>query len=100
MTITFPDGVGERIEAIAKRHGFASAAEYLMSLVEEAEIEAAARADATGPSSLTPRNREELEKMLDESVASGPSIRVTPEFWEERRRALEERMVKRRDGSP
>lgn len=98
MTITLPDGVAERIETIAKQHGYSSAADFLMSLVDEAEKEATTISELPGPLELTPRNREELEKMLDEGMNSGPPIRVTPEFWEERRRVLEERMAKRREG--
>lgn len=95
MTITLPEEVAVRVEALAKRYGYPSATEYLVQLVEEAELEALA-ADLPGPPGLTPRNREELEKMLEEGMNSGPPVRVTPEFWEERRRVLEERMAKRK----
>jgi hypothetical protein len=100
MTITFPDGVGERIEVLAKRHGFASVAEYLMSLVEEAELEAAAQADAAGPSALTPRSRAELEKMLDEGMASGDPVEADAAFWAERQRVLLEKIARKRGTAP
>jgi hypothetical protein len=100
MTITLPDPVGRRIEAIAKQNGFASAAEFLISLVEEAELGADTLADREGPPELTPKSREDLDRMLDAGMNSGPPIRVTPEFWEERKRVLAERMAKRQGESP
>lgn len=99
MTITFPEGVAERIEKVARENGYASAAEFLMKLVEEAEVEAA-QAQRSGPPGMSPRNRAELDAMLEAGMNSGPPIRVTPEFWEERRKVLEERMAKRREGAP
>jgi Arc/MetJ-type ribon-helix-helix transcriptional regulator len=94
MTITLPDGIAQRIETIAKENGYSSAAEFLISLAEDAAHDSE-DANRGGPSELCPRNREELERMLDEGMNSGPPIRVTSEFWEERRRELERRMAKR-----
>jgi Arc/MetJ-type ribon-helix-helix transcriptional regulator len=99
MTITLPDEMAVRVEALAKRHGFASATDYLATLVEEAEIEDMV-ANMPGPPGLSPRNRAELEAMLEAGLNSGPPIRVTPEFWEERKRELEARMAKRRGEAP
>src|SRR5687767_15991521 len=39
ISITLPDEVAARVEALAKRHGFPSPTEYLTRLVEEAEID-------------------------------------------------------------
>jgi Arc/MetJ-type ribon-helix-helix transcriptional regulator len=101
MTITLPEAITERVTALARKHGFSSPTDYLVRLVEEAEAEADVDVDdGAGPPELGPRNREELERMLDEGMASGPPIRVTPEFWEERKRVLAERMAKRKGGSP
>ncbi len=97
MTITFPDGVAERIESIARENGYPSAAEFLMKLVEDAEAEAFAQ--LPGPPGLSPRNRAELEAMLDAGMNSGPPIRATPEFWAEREKELEARMAKRKDAT-
>lgn len=99
MTITLPDEIAGRVEALAKRQGFASATEYLLSLVEEAELEAAARADATGPSALTPRSREELEQMLDEGMASGDPVEADAAFWAERQRVLLEKLARKSGGT-
>lgn len=95
MTITFPDGVAERIEGIAKQNGYPSAAEFLLELVEEAE----ALARLPGPPGLSPRNRAELEAMLLAGINSGPGIPATPEFWAERRRVLEEKIARRNGGA-
>jgi hypothetical protein len=99
MTITLPDEMAARVEALAKRHGFPSPTEYLARLVEEAEIEDAI-ADLPGPSEISPRHRAELEAMLEAGLNSGPPVRVTPEFWEERKRELEARMAKRKGEAP
>lgn len=100
MTITLPDEWRERLESGAKRTGAASVEKYLLDLVEEAEREEEFLAHLPGPPELTPRNRDELERMLEEGMNSGPPIRVTPEFWEERRRILAERMARRKADQP
>jgi hypothetical protein len=99
MTITLPDELCARVEELAKRHGFPSATDYLSTLVDEAEFEDAV-ADLPGPPGISPKSREELEAMLAAGFNSSPSVRVTPEFWEERKRELEERMAKRKAGVP
>ena len=98
MTITLPDELKDELERKAAAAGFASVADYLLSLAEEDEPDDAAAPG--GPPELTPKNRAELEAMLEAGMNSGPPIRVTPEFWEDRRRALEERMRKRREQAP
>ena len=94
MTITLPVGVGTRIEVLAKRLGYDTAAELLVQLVEDAEQDAEL-ADLPGPPELTFRTPEELHAKLLEGINSGPPIRVTPEFWEEQRRRLAERRAAR-----
>ena len=100
MTITLPDEMRERVETRAKLHGYASVTEYILSLLDDEE-NGTENVDAlSSPPELTPRSRAELEAMLDAGMNSGPPIRVTPEFWEERRRILEERMAKRKGETP
>lgn len=96
MTITLPEEWRERLEARARINGFTSVEEYLLSLAQAEEIEGDPFTDSVGPPEITPRSREELERMLDEGMNSGPPIRVTPEFWEERRKELARRMAIRR----
>ena len=96
MTIRLPDDLKAELERKAHTAGFATVAEYLLSLVPEEDEGADEVVGAAGPPGLSPKTRAELEAMLDAGMASGPPIRMTPEFWEERRRVLEERM----SGSP
>lgn len=96
MTIAFPDGVAQHIEALALQHGYSSAAEYLMKLVEDAERDS----EAIASPEVSPKNRAELEAMLEAGINSGSPVRATPEFWEDRRKVLEERMAKRKGDAP
>jgi hypothetical protein len=93
MTITLPDEMRDELERKAKAAGFATVAEYLLSLVPRANGEGAATEDAAGPPELCPKNRAELEAMLDAGMVSGPPIRMTPEFWEDMRRCARERLA-------
>lgn len=93
MTITLPDELKDRLEAKAHAAGFATVLDYFLSLVPE-ETRPDDADDTTGPPGLSPKNRAELEAMLDAGMASGPPIRMTPEFWEERRRVHEECIAK------
>jgi hypothetical protein len=97
VTITLPESMRAEVEATAKAAGFASAQEYVVALIED---------DLAGddllppgyvpPAEITFRNREELMRLLDEGMNSGPPIPITPEFWAERRRILEEKLAERR----
>ena len=99
MTITLPDELKDELERKARAAGFATILEYFLSLVPEDDESAAEETDSAGPPELTPKNRAELEAMLDAGMNSGPPIRMTPEFWEERRRVQEARAAKRKGGS-
>lgn len=90
MTITLPDELKDELERKARAAGFDTILNYLLSLVPPDE-----GSDAVGPPELAPKNRAELEAMLDVGMSSGPPVRATAEFWEERRRVLEERTAKR-----
>ncbi len=100
MTITIPDSMKAEAEAKAKAAGFPSVEAYVVSLILEdvPEEEVLLPPGHTFPPEITPRNREELERMLEEGYASGPPIRVTPEFWENLRRRVEARHADR-DGT-
>ena len=99
MTITLPDELRDELERKARAAGCATILEYFLSLVPEDDEEADG-SDSAGPPGLSPKTRAELEAMLVAGMNSGPPIRDTPEFWEERRRVLEERMAKRKGGAP
>ncbi len=99
MTITLPDELRDELEHKARAAGFATILDYFLSLVpvgdEDEDEDEDEVADSAGPPGLSPKNRAELEAMLDAGMNSGPPIRMTPEFWEERRRVLEERIAAR-----
>ena len=96
MTITLPDERKAELERKARAAGFATILEYLLSLVPDEEDESG---DVEPPPERTPKDRAELEAMLDAGMSSGPPIRMPPEFWEERRRVQEERIAKRKGDS-
>jgi Arc/MetJ-type ribon-helix-helix transcriptional regulator len=100
MTITLPDSMVAEAQAKAKAAGFRSVDDYIAYLIVADEPESGEPDYPPGPPEITPRNRAELEAMLEAGMNSGPPIRVTPEFWEERRRVLAERMAKRRGEQP
>ena len=60
--------------------GFSSVAEYVRTAVR-AELEHA--------------RKNQLEKLLLAGLESGQGVEVSPEYWEERRRELNARLVKR-----
>ena len=95
MTITLPDELRDELERKARAAGFATILDYFLSLVPEGGGVEDEVADSAGPQGLSPKTRAELEAMLDAGMNSGPPIRMTPEFWEERRRVLAERIAAR-----
>ncbi|MBA4190827.1 MAG: hypothetical protein C0467_22805 [Planctomycetaceae bacterium] len=94
MTITLPDELRDELERKAKASGFATVDEYALNLVIENMAE-----DVEGPdvahSRLTPRNRAELEAMLDEGMNSGGDVIADNAFWAERQRVLLEKLAKK-----
>jgi antitoxin ParD1/3/4 len=99
MTVTLPDEMREELERKSQAMGFATVDEYILERVLQAFAQDSEMTDHL-LSKLTPKNREELERMLDEGMNSGPPIRVTPEFWEERRKELERRLASRKSEVP
>lgn len=99
MTITLPDERKDELERKARAAGFDTILNYLLSLVPDDATTEDESDEIEGPPERSPKNRAELEAMLDAGMRSGPPIRMTPEFWEERRRVQEERIAKRKGGS-
>lgn len=89
MTITLPDEMREELERKAKAGGFASVAEYLAWLVETDE----AGESAPSPEDLGFGSQAELEAKLLASLASGPPVLATPEFWNDLRKQVAERVA-------
>ena len=101
MTITIPEPFAAQAQAKAKAAGFTSVEHYIIDLVVADRSEPDAELpDYAGHPDITPRNRAELEAMIDAGYEDGPVVEATPEFWEERKRVLAERMAKRRGQQP
>ena len=76
LNLSLPPSQRAFVEAAAARSGTTSG-EYVWRLICDAQRRAA---------------QEELERLALEGLRSGDSIEVTPAFWEERRRELQERI--------
>lgn len=75
MNISLPEEMKAFIEAEMAQEGYASASEYLRSLIREAQKR---------------RAKQELEAKFREALESGPATPMTREDWDElRRKALE-----------
>ena len=101
MTITLPDEWQVRLSAQANSRGFATIDEYLQDLVlDDLECQSEFGHETANQfvSQLTPRNRDELEAMLDEGMKSGDSVEADEAFWADRRRVLLEK-VSRKNGT-
>jgi Arc/MetJ-type ribon-helix-helix transcriptional regulator len=105
MTITLPDELKAELEQGAKAEGFASVDEYVLIMYLRArhvyepngagpldDFEFGLADDTDSPERVAKR-RERLNQLLQEGLDSGPPIPVTPEFWKEMRRRLEERVA-------
>lgn len=79
MTITLPDELKDELERKAHAAGFTTVADYVCWLVQQPED---ADAEATF-ADLGFASEAAMEATLLASLASGPPIPVTPEFWDE-----------------
>jgi hypothetical protein len=82
MTITLPDEMREELERKAKAAGLESVDAYIVWLCK---LEDTGSADLTAED-LGFGSHQELEAKLLASLASGPPILATPEFWAELRK--------------
>lgn len=105
MTITLPDDLKDELERGAKAEGFATVDEYVHIMYIRArqmfdpedggplaDFDFGLAPGTDAPERVAAR-RERLNQMLEEGLNSGPTIPVTPAFWDEMRRRLEERMA-------
>jgi antitoxin ParD1/3/4 len=79
MNISLPDALKAFVDEQIAKGGYSSASEYIRELIRHAEKQVA---------------QERLEAALLEGLESGEPSAVTPEFWQERRKALEKRLNK------
>lgn len=94
MTITLPDEMRVEVEALAKERGFKSVDAYVVHLILSNEPDDAEPDIAPGSSEISPRNRTELEAMLDEGMRDTVTVEVDDAFWAERHRVLRERTAR------
>ena len=73
LNISLSDSMNTFINEQADRQGYPSANDYICSLITEAQKKV---------------DEERLEKMLIEGLESGESIKVTDEWWKEKRSKL------------
>lgn len=97
MTITLPDEMREELEARAKAGGFPNLDAYVASVLTEVGddgTDAGFELPEPPPgASYVVNSREELEAKLLQSLDSGPPIPVTPQFWADLRKEVEERVA-------
>lgn len=77
MNISLPEALKSFVDEQIASGGYSTASEYVRGLIRDAQKQAA---------------QERLEAALLEGLESGEPIPVTAEFWEKRRRELEERL--------
>ena len=105
MTITLPDELRDELELGAKAGGFATVDEYVFIMYLRArhtygengegpmsDFDFGLPDDTDSPERVAKR-RAHLNQLLQEGLDSGPPIPATPEFWDDMRRRLEERMA-------
>jgi hypothetical protein len=94
MTITLPDEMREELERKARDAGFASVDEYVADQLSTDDI---VLPDPPPGARYSVRTREELEAKLLEGMNREGDVVAGPGFWDDRRRAAEERA---RAGNP
>ena len=80
LNISLPRAMKEYIETQVQAGAFSTPSEYMRALVREDQKR---------------QQQEKLEAKLLESLESGEPVDITPEFWEQRRQALINRMKER-----
>lgn len=79
MNIALPESMKAFVQERVSEGGYSSASEYVRELI---------RADQKR------RAEERIDALLLEGLDSGETIAVTPDYWEEKKRKLAERLGK------
>jgi antitoxin ParD1/3/4 len=79
MNIALPEAMKQYVQQRVSDGGYNSVSEYIRELI---------RADQKR------KAEERIDALLLEGLDSGPPIPVTPEYWEEKKRKLTERLGK------
>jgi len=80
LNISLPRSMKEYIETQVQEGAFSTPSEYMRALVREDQKR---------------QQQQKLEAKLLESLESGEPVDITPEFWEQRRQTLMNRMKER-----
>jgi antitoxin ParD1/3/4 len=79
MNIALPDSMKHFVQDRVSEGGYSSVSEYVRDLIRSDQRRKA---------------EERIDALLLEGLDSGPPIPVTPEYWEEKKRRLTERLAK------
>jgi antitoxin ParD1/3/4 len=79
MNIALPDSMKQFVQDRVSEGGYSSVSEYIHELI---------RADQRR------KAEERIDALLLEGLDSGPPVPVTPEYWEEKKRRLTERLAR------
>jgi antitoxin ParD1/3/4 len=79
MNIALPDSMKHFVQDRVSEGGYSSVSEYVRDLIRSDQRRKA---------------EERIDALLLEGLDSGPPIPVTPEYWEEKKRRLTERLGK------
>ena len=82
INISLPEAMRGWIDEQVKQGGYGTVSEYFRQLLREEQKR---------------QIREEVDANLLAALDSGKPIEVTPEFWEERRRELENRINRKKN---
>jgi len=85
VEINIPADAEELARRNAALAGFEDVGEYVLSLIVEA--------DRQRETALPDPNDPRIINAIEEGYASGDAGEITPEFWEERRRKLNQRIA-------
>ena len=79
MNVALPESMKQFVNERVSQDGYSSTSEYIRSLIQ---IDQKRQAE------------ERIDALLLEGLASGESIAVTPDYWEEKKRQLTQRLAK------
>jgi antitoxin ParD1/3/4 len=77
MNIALPEMLKTFVHDQVAAKGYTSASEYVRELIRAAQEKAM---------------WDEIEQLVLEGLHSGPSLEITPEYWQDKRRKLRERI--------
>lgn len=79
MNIALPESMKQFVQERVAQGGYSSASEYIRELIR---------------SDQKRKTEERIDALLLEGLDSGGPVPVTPEYWEEKKRKLTERLAK------